>query len=68
MLTFKTPADLAKLSRDDPAHDVIRDTPSDICYQIMTALTASACYPHLMNKAHHRTLVAIFSQPAPEPF
>ena len=31
----------------------------------MIALTASACYPHLMNKAHHRTLVAIFSQPVP---
>ena len=29
----------------------------------MIAFTASACYPHLMNKAHHRTLVAICSQP-----
>jgi hypothetical protein len=31
----------------------------------MIAFTASACYPHLMNKANHRTLVAIFSKPIP---
>jgi len=31
----------------------------------MIAQPAGTCYPFVMNKAHHRTLVAIFSQPAP---
>ena len=31
----------------------------------MIAFMAPACYLHPMNKAHHKTLVAIFSQPVP---
>ena len=31
----------------------------------MIAFATPACYPHPMNKAHHKTLIAIFSQPVP---
>lgn len=36
-----------------------------MCYQIVIAPIATTCYSCPVNKTHHKTLEAIFSQPVP---